>query len=100
VIDLRSLVPLDVYAVVGSVRKTGRLVVAETGRRTCGLGAELCALAAEYAWDALREPPVRVSWPDAPVPFSPGLEYACMVTADDVVRGVERVLGSKRPSPV
>jgi pyruvate/2-oxoglutarate/acetoin dehydrogenase E1 component len=92
VVDLRTLVPLDLGAVLASVRKTGRLVIAEPGRRTCGMAAEVSALVVENAWDALREPPLRVTWPDVPVPFSPGLEAACRVREGDIVAGVERVL--------
>jgi pyruvate dehydrogenase E1 component beta subunit len=94
VVDPRSLVPLDIETVLSSVRKTGRLVVAEPGRKTCGFAAEVTSLIAEEAWDALTGPPVRVTWPDTPVPYSPGLEYACQVNVEDVVDGVERVLAS------
>lgn len=93
VIDLRSLVPLDLDEVCTSLRKTRHLVIAETGRRTCGLGAELSARVTECAWESLESPPVRVAWPDIPVPFSPGLELGCIVTVADVVRAVNRVLG-------
>jgi pyruvate dehydrogenase E1 component beta subunit len=92
VVDLRTLVPLDLATVLGSVRKTGRLVAVETGRRTCGLAGEIVALAVENAWDALREPPARVTWPDVPVPFSPGLEAACRVRERDIVAAVQRVV--------
>jgi pyruvate dehydrogenase E1 component beta subunit len=97
VIDLRSLIPLDLATVVGSVERTGHLVVAETGRRTCGLAAEVSSLVVESAWDALRAPPVRVTWPDAPVPFSPALEAACQVSDDDVLAGIEQTLRRRAP---
>jgi pyruvate dehydrogenase E1 component beta subunit len=96
VIDLRTLVPLDIEAVLSSVRKTGRLVVAETGRRTCGLAAEVITLVIENGWDALREPPIRVTWPDVPVPFSPALEAACRVRERDIVAAVGQVLQRTR----
>ncbi len=98
VVDPRSLAPLDADSILASVRKTGRLVVADPGRRTCGLGAEVMAVVAENAWDALVAPPVRVSWPDVPVPYSPGLEYDCQVTAEDIVAGIDRVLVPTRQS--
>ncbi len=98
VVDPRSLVPLDLDMILASVRKTGRLVVADPGRRTCGFGAEVIALVGEHAWGDLAAQPVRVTWPDIPVPYSPALEYACAVTADDVVAGIEQVLAeSDRP---
>jgi pyruvate dehydrogenase E1 component beta subunit len=92
VVDPRSLVPLDLATILTSVRKTARLVVAEPGRRSCGLAAEVTALVAEEAWADLAAPPVRVTWPDVPVPYSPALEHAYDVNPEDVVAGVERVL--------
>ena len=100
VVDPRSLVPLDLETILTSVRKTGRLVVAEPGRRTCGFAAEIAALVVDRAWDDLDAPPVRVTWPDVPIPYSPALEYACSVNADDVVSGIERVLAYSRSSRV
>jgi pyruvate/2-oxoglutarate/acetoin dehydrogenase E1 component len=100
VVDPRSLVPLDLETILTSVRKTGRLVVADPGRRTCGFAAEVAALVVDRAWDDLDAPPVRVTWPDVPVPYSPALEYACTVNADDVVSGIERVLAYSRSSRV
>lgn len=96
VVDLRTLVPMDVDTILSSVRKTGRLVVAETGRRTCGMAAEVVALATEQAWDALVAAPVRVTWPDIPVPYSPALELACQIAAPDVVNGVREVMHDTR----
>ncbi len=98
VIDLRSLVPLDLDTVCNSIRKTRHLVIAETGRRTCGLGAEVAARVLECAWETLEAPPVRVAWPDVPVPFSPSLEFACIVTEGDVAEAVTRALGGRKPS--
>ena len=66
--------------------------MAEPGRKTCGFAAEVTALVAEEAWADLSAPPVRVTWPDVPVPYSPALEHAYDVNAEDVVAGVERVL--------
>lgn len=61
VIDLRSLRPLDTATVLASVRRTGRLLcVGEAG----GMAAELCAVAAEQAWRALKAPPQRVNHAD------------------------------------
>ena len=96
VVDVRSLVPLDIDTIVSSVRKTGHLVIAEQGRRTCGFAAEVTSLATEHAWDALRSAPVRVTWPDVPIPYSPSLELACIVGIDDIVRGVDTALAAGR----
>jgi pyruvate dehydrogenase E1 component beta subunit len=74
VIDPRTLVPFDLETVIRSVTKTGRLVVVDECHRSCGVGAEISALVAEHAFDALRGPIRRVSTLDVPVPFSPALE--------------------------
>jgi pyruvate dehydrogenase E1 component beta subunit len=74
VIDLRSLVPLDKACILGSVRKTGRLVVVHEANRFCGFGAELAAMVAEEAFDALKGPVKRIGAPQIPVPAAPTLE--------------------------
>lgn len=73
VIDLRSLRPLDEEAILRSVRKTGRLVVADTGWRGFGISAEIIALAAEKAFSDLRAPPQRVTLPNLPTPTTRAL---------------------------
>ena len=74
VIDPRSLVPLDKETILSSVKKTGRLIVADEGHRTCGAAAEIAAIVAEEAIHYLKAPVKRVTSPDTPVPFSPPLE--------------------------
>lgn len=95
VIDPRSLVPLDWDTIVASVRKTGRLVVADPARRLCGLAAEIIAGVSERAWDSLRCRPRRVTWPDIPVPFSPVLEERLDVGAGDVEEAIRATLGDR-----
>jgi pyruvate dehydrogenase E1 component beta subunit len=68
ILDLRTLSPLDVEAVLDSVRKTGRCVIVHEARRTLGLGAELSALVNEYALDALHAPIKRATGYDVHVP--------------------------------
>lgn len=92
-IDPRTLVPLDVEAILASVRRTGRLVVVDPAHRTCGAAAEICALVAELAFAALRAPVVRVTTPDVQIPFSPALEKGLYPDAERVVTAVRRVLG-------
>jgi pyruvate dehydrogenase E1 component beta subunit len=84
VIDPRTLVPFDWDTVLDSVRRTGRIVVADPARRTCGAAAEIAAVVAERCWDHLRVPPMRVTWEDVPVPFSPVLEEAMTVSASGI----------------
>jgi len=95
VVDPRSLVPLDWDTIVTSVRKTGRLVVADPARRLCGLAAEIIAGVSERAWDSLRSQPQRVTWPDIPVPFSPVLEGRLDVSAGDVEEAIRATLGDR-----
>ncbi len=68
VIDLRSLKPWDQDMVLESVRRTGRLVVADSGWHTCGAAAEIAATAATEAFHFLKAPIQRVTLPDAPAP--------------------------------
>jgi pyruvate dehydrogenase E1 component beta subunit len=81
VIDPRTLVPFDWPLVFDSVRRTGRLVVADPARRTCGAAAEIAARVMENCWPELRTAPARVTWEDVPIPFSPVLERAVTLSA-------------------
>jgi pyruvate/2-oxoglutarate/acetoin dehydrogenase E1 component len=74
VVDPRSLLPLDRETLLASVRKTGRVILFDDSNRTCGFAAELSAVLAEEAWEALRAPVRRLTRADVPVPFSPPLE--------------------------
>jgi len=91
VIDLRSLVPLDTETILGSVRKTGRLVCLEEGTRTGGVGAEIVARVAEHAYEYLDAPVRRIATPDIPIPFSPPLEQAALPTREVIVRTVREL---------
>jgi 2-oxoisovalerate dehydrogenase E1 component beta subunit len=75
VIDLRTLWPLDIEAIVGSVRKTGRVVVVHEAARTCGLGAEIVTLLMEKAFFHMQAPPIRVTGFDTPFPYALEMEY-------------------------
>lgn len=84
VIDLRSLKPLDSRGILASVRKTGRLVVVHEASRLCGVGAEIAALVAEEAFEALKAPVLRLGGADAPVASSFVLEQAFAPSAEQV----------------
>jgi len=92
VIDMRSLRPLDRATLVESVRKTGRLIVADTGWKAAGIGAELVAIAVEDAFDAMKHAPVRLGLLDVPVPTSPALAGFCYPRAGDIVAAACRML--------
>jgi pyruvate/2-oxoglutarate/acetoin dehydrogenase E1 component len=92
VIDLRSLVPLDSEAILASVRKTSKVVVLHEATRSCGVGAEVCALIAQEAFEDLDGPVVRVTAPDTPIPFSPPLERAVLPQTGDVREACRELL--------
>ena len=92
VIDPRTLVPLDLEAILESVARTHRLVVAHEAVRTSGFGAELAAQVQEAAFDELDGPIERVGAPFAPIPFSPPLEDAYLPGRAEVVAAVRRAL--------
>ena len=92
VIDPRTLVPLDKVALVESVKKTGRLLIVEEDCKTCGIGAEIAAIAAEEAFDYLESPIKRIAEPDTPIPFSPVLENFVIPDDKAIVKGVEDLL--------
>jgi 2-oxoisovalerate dehydrogenase E1 component beta subunit len=75
VLDLRTLWPVDIDAIVESVKKTGRVVVVHEAPKTCGFGAELVALVNEKAFLHLEAPPVRVTGFDTPFPYTLEMEY-------------------------
>jgi acetoin:2,6-dichlorophenolindophenol oxidoreductase subunit beta len=97
VIDPRTLVPLDLEAIVESVKRTGRLVVAHEAVEHGGFGAEIAAQVQRAAFDFLDAPIVRVGAPFAPIPFSAPLEDAYLPGAAEIVAAVRETL-SDRPS--
>jgi pyruvate dehydrogenase E1 component beta subunit len=92
-IDPRTLVPLDLDAILESVSRTHRLVVAHEAVEHGGFGAEVAAQVQAAAFDELDAPVARVGAPFAPVPFSPPLEDAYLPGRDDVVAAVRATIG-------
>jgi pyruvate dehydrogenase E1 component beta subunit len=90
VLDLRSLQPLDVDAVVASARKTGRVVIVHEAPKTCGFGAELAALIQERCFLSLEAPIVRVTGFDTPFPYT--LENEYLPRAPRIVRAIRDVV--------
>jgi 2-oxoisovalerate dehydrogenase E1 component beta subunit len=74
-LDLRTLWPVDIDAIVASVKKTGRVVIVHEAPRTCGFGAELMSLVTERCFVYLSAPPVRVTGWDTPFPYTLENEY-------------------------
>ncbi len=92
VLDLRSLKPLDEELLFESVEKTGRLVIADGGWKTCGVGAEISASVVEKAFKWLKAPIIRVSLPDTPAPASSALEKVYYHKVEDIALAVRKVL--------
>jgi pyruvate dehydrogenase E1 component beta subunit len=92
VIDLRTLVPLDMDAVVQSVRKTHRAVVAQSEWRNVSMVSELAARIYEQAFDDLDAPVERVGGADVPMPYAKNLERAAIPAEADVVAAVKRAV--------
>jgi pyruvate/2-oxoglutarate/acetoin dehydrogenase E1 component len=92
VIDLRSLCPLDTDAILRSVRKTSKVLVAHEATRSCGVGAEVSALISEEAFEDLDAPIRRLTAPDVPIPFSPPLEQAVLPQLDDMKEALNELL--------
>ncbi len=90
VLDLRSLQPLDVDAIVASVSKTGRAVIVHEAPRTCGFGAELSALIQERCFLALEAPIVRVTGWDTPFPYT--LENEYLPRAPRILRAIRETV--------
>jgi pyruvate/2-oxoglutarate/acetoin dehydrogenase E1 component len=92
VLDLRSLCPLDREAILTSVRKTSKALIAHEATRSCGVGAEVAALISEEAFEDLDAPVRRLTAPDVPIPFSPPLEQAVLPQLDDMKEACRELL--------
>lgn len=92
VVDPRTLTPLDVATITGSVRKTGRVVIVSEDCRTGGVSAEIAALVAERALDYLDAPVKRVTTPDTPIPFSPPLEQFIIPNEQSIIKAIKEVV--------
>lgn len=96
VIDLRTLKPLDLDAILGSIAKTNRAVIVHEAHRFCGFGAELAATIQEAVFSELDAPIQRVAALDAPIPYSRNLERAVLPQVESVVTAARRALGQGR----
>ena len=89
VVDPRCVQPLDMELVINSVQKTHALVVVQEAVKFAGFGAEVAATVAEEALDYLDAPIARLGAPFCPVPFSPPLEQAFMVSTEQIIETVK-----------
>ena len=91
VIDLRTLRPLDKEAVLASLAKTNRLVIAEEGWPTCSIASEIIAICMEEGFDDLDAPVTRVCDEDVPLPYAANLEKLALIDTARIVEAVKRV---------
>jgi pyruvate dehydrogenase E1 component beta subunit len=92
VIDLRTIRPMDVPALVRSVQKTHRCVTVEEGWPQSGVGAEIAAKIMSEAFDYLDAPVLRVSGKDVPMPYAANLEKLALPSVKDVVEAAKAVI--------
>ena len=91
VLDLRSIKPLDLPALLQSVAKTHRLVIVEQDRPFCGVGAEVAYRIQKEIFDELDAPIMRVSQEDVPMPYNERLEKAVLPSAEKIVAAVKKI---------
>ena len=91
VIDLRTLRPLDTDAILASLKKTNRLVVAEEGFPTCSIASEVIAVCMEKGFDDLDAPVLRVCTEDVPLPYAANLEKLALIDTPRIVAAVKQV---------
>jgi pyruvate/2-oxoglutarate/acetoin dehydrogenase E1 component len=92
VIDLRSLVPLDLDTVLTCVERTGRLLIVHEAAQDFGAGAEIAARVGQELFDLLRVPVRRIGAPPVPMPFSPSLEKHLMPGAPAIEAAVAEMI--------
>jgi len=92
VVDLRTLVPLDMEAIAKSVKKTGRLVIAHEAVKSGGFGAEIAARVADELFDFLDAPIKRVGAAFTPIPWGPALEKAVLPQEDAVISAIKEIV--------
>lgn len=96
VIDLRTLVPLDTRTLLRESARTGRIFTVEENPRLCGWGAEIASIIQEEAFDALKQPIVRITTPHLPVPASDQLEDAVVPSVARIVAEIRQAMQARR----
>ncbi|MGM7679145.1 alpha-ketoacid dehydrogenase subunit beta [Microbacterium sp. A94] len=90
VVDPITLVPLDIDAIITSVRKTGHLIVVDEDNPVCSIAEHIISTVTSQAFDALKSAPVHVGPPHVPVPYGPVLEAAYLPNPTDIAAAVAR----------
>ncbi len=92
VVDMRSLKPIDDTLLFNSVKKTGKLVIADGGWKTCGAASEISALVSENIFDHLKSPILRVTLPDTPAPASSALEKEYYPNRMNLIKAIKKLV--------
>ncbi|MCL5072377.1 MAG: alpha-ketoacid dehydrogenase subunit beta [Actinobacteria bacterium] len=92
VVDPRSLKPLDKETIFNSVKKTGKLIIADEGWLNCGIASDIAAIVVEEMFDYLDAPIIRIGAPDTPCPFSPPLEDAYIPGINQLRDAVKKII--------
>jgi pyruvate dehydrogenase E1 component beta subunit len=95
VIDLRTIKPFDQELIFSSVKKTGRLAVADVGWKTFGMAAEIASVVFENCFASLKSPPCRIALPDSPAPASPQLEAAYYPGKRDIETAIRKMFTNR-----
>ena len=95
-IDLRSIKPLDLQTIYNSVRKTGRLLVLDTGNEVCSVGSEIIASVTRHCFSELKSAPVLMAMPDMPEPTSYGLTKGFYHDAKSIAEQIALLLEKKQ----
>jgi pyruvate dehydrogenase E1 component beta subunit len=91
-IDLRTIKPIDEEIILTSVKKTGKLVIADGSWKTGSVAAEIATIAFENAFEYMKAPVKRVCLPDVPAPASGSLESVYYKTKDDIIKAIKEIL--------
>jgi acetoin:2,6-dichlorophenolindophenol oxidoreductase subunit beta len=92
-IDLRTIRPIDWPTISTSLKKTGRLLVLDSGHETCGVAGEIIARMATEHWSDLKAAPRRLTAPDVPEATSPALTHGYHIRAEHIAKAVAEMLG-------
>jgi 2-oxoisovalerate dehydrogenase E1 component len=92
ILDLRTIVPMDLEAILESARRTGRVLVAHEAPLFAGMGAEVAARVADAAFEFLDAPVRRIGARDCFVPFAPNLEAAVLPSVEQITAGIKELL--------
>ncbi len=92
VVDPRTLYPIDKETILQSVKKTGRLIIAEEAPKTGSIGAEISAMVNEEGFDYLDAPIMRVAAPHTPIPYSAALEKLWIPNVEDIINMAKKIV--------